>query len=162
MEKEFREQIKDLHKEFFEAIKARYKVGRIVVKMICEKGLYRGMSDADLCFRTSKLHRFSDKHIEKLYTTDIEKGIELLRARGVSCLQTAEFINDIISSSVSVNYDYLVFVEKLKHIVNQLYTLADTSIKKSDDWARMCDLDLFMGGKFDMHQYKYGSQTIKK
>lgn len=162
MEMEFREQVNTLYKKFFDIVKQRYGVSRLIVKMICEKGLYRGMSDADLAFRTCKLYRFSDKHIDKLYNKDIEKAIQLLRARGVACLYITESLNDMAVETISMNNEYVKFLEGVYNISDQIYILVDQSIKKSDDWARMCDLPLFKDGKFDINDYKHQNTTIKR
>lgn len=150
---EFKDNIKQLHNDYFKTLESYYKTNRLILKMVLEKAIYKYFSNIDLAFRMCALNKFSDKRIDKLYYKDIEKGIDLLRRRGVSCMYVAEHIKDTIQK-IENKPNNVDFVNKLKQINNDLYALADESIKRSDKWAIQCDLKLFKDGKFNIDDYK--------
>ena len=144
---EFRDSIKNLRKQFIDVIKNHYGTSRLIIKMIIGKGIYQSLSDADLDFRTCMLHSLSDKHINKLYTRNMEKAIENLRVRGVACMYVAEDMDNIIHSNFETSERYIKLVNDLKAIKNSVKDLGSKSLKLANDTAR---------------QYGYAQQDLSK
>jgi len=150
---EYRDDIKCLRKDFFDAFKQYYNTSGLILRMISGKGIYKYLSNVDLAFQTCELNKHSDKYIiNKLYDKNIEKAIENLRVRAVASIYTARAIEDIMLNSFDMNNGYVKFVEQLRDINNRLYQLAKQSIALSDSWARENNIYLFKDCNFELDQ----------
>ena len=151
---EFREDIKHLHKQFFDVVKDYYQTSTLILKMICGREIYLSFSEAHEYFRTCKLHGFSDKCISKLYDKRIESAIQNLQVRAMSCIYTAHAIEYMATDNIVLSDRYVEYIKELQKITNQLYELADNSISLADKWAEEHGLPLFKNGKFNINMYK--------
>ncbi len=154
---EFRDDIKNLRKDFFAVLREHYDTSNLILKMICNKGIYKGLSNADLSFRACMLNSLSDKNIDKLCIRNIEQAIENLRVRAVACMYIVEDIESMIMQSINISEKYVKMVEKLQTINLRLKTLAKESIKKSNLLA------LEYGySKFDVSKFDFGNEEFEK
>ncbi len=140
---EFKKEINIIHKEFFDIMKKHYQTSSIILKMICDKGLFNSLTEIDLRFRTCELRRFNDKNIDKLIDKDIEEAIHTLRSRGACCLYVISAIDEIILSYKDLDGANMKFKQQLKEINQKLYDLADSSINQSNELAKQNDLPQF-------------------
>lgn len=132
---EFRQSIKQLEKQYYDILKQYYSTSKLILKMIAMHNSSE-LSEPDICFKTCDMYSFSDKYIEKLRGTNIEKAVQNLRVRGVCCIYTAQAIDNIIMNTTRFDEKGVKFVQDLKDIKEQLYDLGQTSINKSNSFAK--------------------------
>lgn len=158
---EFRDNIKKLRKEFFNVVKSHYDTSNLILKMISNKGIYKGLSDADLALRTCMLPSLSDKRINKLYDTNMEKAIENLRVRGVACLYAVESINGMMYSSIKFSNSYVEFSNQLKSIADRLKSLGKQSIELSNRLTKEHGHRLFNSNEFELDKDDFDKKISK-
>ena len=152
---EFRDNVKNLRKEFFEVVKEYYNTSNLILKMICNNGIYRDLSAVDMAFRTCMLSSLSDKNIKKLYNKDMERAIHNLRVRGVACIYVVDDIDRMINCYVDMGDRYTKLIKSLKHIKDNLQVLTRESIKLSDLMALQYGYPKFDASKFGFDDMEF-------
>lgn len=142
-QKDFKTQVKQLRKQYINAMKRYYNDSHILFKMIYERQVYENLYEADLGFRTCMLHRFSDKRLYNVSGINVEKAVEILRGRAMCCLYTASVINSFIEESEPISDNHFEAINCLKQVNKQLCDLAENSLLTSNDWAIRNNLDRY-------------------
>ena len=132
---EFRQSIKQLKKQYYNILKQYYSTNKLILKMIAMHNSSE-LSEPEICFMTCDTHSFSDKYINKLYTSNPERAIRALRVRSVCCIQTMQAIDNIIINCTRMDDKGIKFIQDLKAVRDKLYDLAQCSINQSNKWAK--------------------------
>ncbi|MFQ6724119.1 MAG: hypothetical protein ACLRFE_02130, partial [Clostridia bacterium] len=137
-----KQEIKQLNKQYYDILKRYYKTNKLILKMIFNN-MDSELNLADLNFRTCALRTHSDEHIKKDYEKSVEKAIQHLRTRALSCIYTAYTLEDIVFNNDTPSKEYVNFANEMQVIIDRLYELAEASIIESNNYAKQNNLPLF-------------------
>ena len=151
---EFKDNIKQLKKQYFDAIKLMYNK-LIKLKMISNRIMYYNLNETSSGFSICMLNRFSDKTIVKLVNTNIGKAIEYMRMRGVACIYTAMAINLLLENCDLMGKGNTTSTAKLRSVMEQMFSLGEQSILNSNTLAKKNNIPLFNNGEFNIEDYKH-------
>lgn len=135
---DFSEQIKDLRKRYFNAVKMFYGDNRIVAKMILNRTKYDDLYEASLSFKTIALPQFSDERLDKLAKERNPLVVEQLLARARGCLYTALAVQRILNNQISNNQNKAC--NEIRYIKQQLISCSDMSVKSAEHIAKKLGL----------------------
>lgn len=140
---EFKQNIKNLKKEYFHLIKKFFNNSNLLFKIIYEKQLADILYEGDLSFRTASLNKFSDKNISKIYKKDGKKAIELMRVRALACAEILDCMKKIFEYQDNMTDIQQNAIKEMYIVYNKIIDMAKDSIQLANSWAINEDVNMF-------------------
>lgn len=140
---EFKQNIKNLKKEYFNLIKKFFNNSNLLFKIIYEKQLADILYEGDLSFRTASLNKFSDKNISKIYKKDGKKAIELMRVRALACAEILDCMKKIFEYQDNMTDIQQNAIKEMYIVYNKIIDMAKDSIQLANSWAINEDINMF-------------------
>lgn len=140
---EFKQNIKNLKKEYFNLIKKFFNNSNLLFKIIYEKQLADILYEGDLSFRTASLNKFSDKNISKIYKKDGKKAIELMRVRALACAEILDCMKKIFEYQDNMTDIQQNAIKEMYIVYNKIIDMAKDSIQLANSWAVNEDINMF-------------------
>ena len=143
----FIEDIKNLRKRYFDAVKMFYGDKRIIAKMMLNRSKYDNIYEADLAFRTIMLREFSDEELIKLTSQHSEKSVDGFVARARGCFYAASVVQSLLHNQISNNQN--MACNEIRYIKQQLLEHGNNSIKHAERIAKKFGLPNIDKSEFD-------------
>ncbi len=140
---EFKQNIKNLKKEYFHLIKKFFNNSNLLFKIIYEKQLADILYEGDLSFRTASLNKFSDKNISKIYKKDGKKAIELMRVRALACAEILDCMKKIFEYQDNMTDIQQNAIKEMYIVYNKIIDMAKDSIQLANSWAVNENINMF-------------------
>lgn len=140
---EFKQNIKNLKKEYFNLIKKFFNNSNLLFKIIYEKQLADILYEGDLSFRTASLNKFSDKNISKIYKKDGKKAIELMRVRALACAEILDCMKKIFEYQDNMTDIQQNAIKDMYIVYNKIIDMAKDSIQLANSWAVNENINMF-------------------
>lgn len=140
---EFKQNIKNLKKEYFHLIKKFFNNSNLLFKIIYEKQLADILYEGDLSFRTASLNKFSDKNISKIYKRDGKKAIELMRVRALACAEILDCMKKIFEYQDNMTDIQQNAIKDMYIVYNKIIDMAKDSIQLANSWAVNENINMF-------------------
>lgn len=140
---EFKQNIKNLKKEYFHLIKKFFNNSNLLFKIIYEKQLADILYEGDLSFRTASLNKFSDKNISKIYKKDGKKAIELMRVRALACAEILDCMKKIFEYQDNMTDIQQNAIKDMYIVYNKIIDMAKDSIQLANSWAVNENINMF-------------------
>lgn len=140
---EFKQNIKNLKKEYFHLIKKFFNNSNLLFKIIYEKQLADILYEGDLSFRTVSLNKFSDKNISKIYKKDGKKAIELMRVRALACAEILDCMKKIFEYQDNMTDIQQNAIKDMYIVYNKIIDMAKDSIQLANSWAVNENINMF-------------------
>lgn len=135
---DYRKTIKDLRKDYANALADYYGKGYLIFKTIFEGWARDLYQETDLAFRTAGVINLSDRNIDRLIAKgDISKAIEKLNMRVNGCDYLSILVEHTQFQKEFSNPEQLAIIEQFKQINHTLKMLSNQSAERMENLAQI-------------------------